>query len=116
MTACLTTTRLMGGPAAPFDQDSILDFQVLTSGDNAEFGHGSGGVVNVVSKSGTGRVARTSLRVPSQQHARFLRRPRTQHPFPYAVGSQRESGRAFIKDRVFAFPILEFSLDRNLVT
>lgn len=33
-----------GGPAAPFDQDSILEFQVLTSGYNAEFGHGSGGV------------------------------------------------------------------------
>ena len=42
-----------GGPAAPFDQDSILEFQVLTSGYSAEFGHGSGGVVNVVSKGGT---------------------------------------------------------------
>jgi outer membrane receptor protein involved in Fe transport len=42
-----------GGPAAPFDQDSILEFQVLTAGYNAEFGHGSGGVVNVVSKGGT---------------------------------------------------------------
>jgi outer membrane receptor protein involved in Fe transport len=42
-----------GGPAAPFDQDSILEFQVLTSGYGAEFGHGSGGVVNVVSKGGT---------------------------------------------------------------
>jgi len=42
-----------GGPAAPFSQDSILEFQVLTAGYNAEFGHGSGGVVNVVSKGGT---------------------------------------------------------------
>jgi outer membrane receptor protein involved in Fe transport len=42
-----------GGPAAPFDQDSILEFQVLTSGYNAEFGHGSGGVVNVLTKGGT---------------------------------------------------------------
>src|SRR5712664_3099182 len=42
-----------GAPAAPFDQDSILEFQVLTGGYKAEFGHGSGGVVNVVSKSGT---------------------------------------------------------------
>src|SRR5260370_34584306 len=41
-----------GWPAAPFDQDSILEFQVLTAGYKAEFGHGSGGVVNVVSKSG----------------------------------------------------------------
>jgi outer membrane receptor protein involved in Fe transport len=44
-----------GGAAAPFDQDSILEFQVLTAGYKAEFGHGSGGVVNVVTKSGTDR-------------------------------------------------------------
>ena len=44
-----------GGPAAPFNQASILEFQVLTAGYTAEFGHGSGGVVNVVSKSGTGQ-------------------------------------------------------------
>lgn len=42
-----------GGAAAPFDQDSILEFQVLTAGYKAEFGHGSGGVINVVTKSGT---------------------------------------------------------------
>lgn len=42
-----------GGAAAPFDQDSILEFQVVTAGYQAEFGHGSGGVVNVLTKSGT---------------------------------------------------------------
>jgi hypothetical protein len=42
-----------GGAAAQFNQDSILEFQVVTSGYEAEFGHGSGGVVNVLSKSGT---------------------------------------------------------------
>ena len=42
-----------GGAAAQFNQDSILEFQVITGSYEAEFGHGSGGVVNVVSKSGT---------------------------------------------------------------
>jgi hypothetical protein len=42
-----------GGAAAQFNQDSILEFQVVTSGYEAEFGHGSGGVVNVLSKGGT---------------------------------------------------------------
>jgi hypothetical protein len=42
-----------GGPAGQFDQDSILEFQVLTSGYKAEFGRGSGGIVNVATKSGT---------------------------------------------------------------
>lgn len=47
------SNEVNGGAAAQFNQDSIMEFQVLTSGYQAEFGHGSGGVVNVVSKSGT---------------------------------------------------------------
>src|SRR5882762_230402 len=47
------SNQMDGGPAAPFDPDSILEFQVLTAGYKAEFGHGSGGVVNVLSKSGS---------------------------------------------------------------
>jgi len=42
-----------GGPSAQFNQDSILEFQVITAGYKAEFGHASGGIVNVVTRSGT---------------------------------------------------------------
>lgn len=42
-----------GGAAAQFNQDTIQEFQVLTTGFKAEFGHGSGGVVNVITKSGS---------------------------------------------------------------
>ena len=42
-----------GGPSEEFNQDTILEFQVLTSGYKAEFGHGSGGIVNVLTKGGT---------------------------------------------------------------
>ncbi len=42
-----------GGPSAQFNQDSIMEFQVVTGGYKAEFGHASGGVVNVVSRGGT---------------------------------------------------------------
>jgi carboxypeptidase family protein/TonB-dependent receptor-like protein len=42
-----------GGPSAQFNQDSIMEFQVVTGGYKAEFGHSSGGVVNVVTRSGT---------------------------------------------------------------
>ncbi|HEY6945846.1 MAG TPA: TonB-dependent receptor [Candidatus Acidoferrum sp.] len=45
--------ELAGGPAAQFNQDTIAEFQVLTTGYNAEFGHASGGVVNVITKSGS---------------------------------------------------------------
>jgi len=45
--------NLNGGPAAQFNQDSIMEFQVVTGGYKAEFGHASGGVVNVVTRAGT---------------------------------------------------------------
>jgi hypothetical protein len=45
--------ELAGGPASQFNQDTIAEFQVLTTGYAAEFGHASGGVVNVITKSGS---------------------------------------------------------------
>jgi len=45
--------ELTGGPASQFNQDTIAEFQVLTTGYQAEFGHASGGVVNVITKSGS---------------------------------------------------------------
>jgi len=45
--------EVAGGPASQFNQDTIAEFQVLTTGYKAEFGHASGGIVNVITKSGT---------------------------------------------------------------
>jgi hypothetical protein len=45
--------ELNGGPAAQFNQDTIAEFQVITTGYKAEFGHASGGIVNVITKSGS---------------------------------------------------------------
>ncbi len=42
-----------GGPSAQFNQDSIMEFQVVTAGYKAEFGHASGGIINVVTRGGT---------------------------------------------------------------
>lgn len=44
--------ELGGGAASQFNQDTIAEFQVITTGYKAEFGHSSGGVVNVITKSG----------------------------------------------------------------
>src|SRR5262245_21501007 len=41
-----------GGPAQQFNQETIAEFQVLTTGYKAEFGQASGAVVNVITKSG----------------------------------------------------------------
>jgi hypothetical protein len=47
------TDQVSGGAASQFNEDSIMEFQVITAGYKAEFGHSSGGIINVVSKSGT---------------------------------------------------------------
>lgn len=44
--------ELAGGAASQFNQDTIAEFQVITTGYKAEFGHSSGGMINVISKSG----------------------------------------------------------------
>jgi len=40
-----------GGPAAQFNQETIAEFQVLTTGYRAEFGQASGAIVNVITKA-----------------------------------------------------------------
>jgi hypothetical protein len=45
--------HVVGAVRAVFSQESIREFQVLTNSYSAEFGKASGGVVNIVTKSGT---------------------------------------------------------------
>jgi hypothetical protein len=44
---------VVGAVRATFSQEAIREFQVLTNSYSAEFGKASGGVVNIVTKSGT---------------------------------------------------------------
>jgi hypothetical protein len=43
----------VGGVRATFSQEAVQEFQVLTQSYSAEFGKAAGGVVNIVTKSGT---------------------------------------------------------------
>ncbi len=43
----------LGAVRATFSQEAVREFQVLTNSYSAEFGKASGGVVNIVTKSGT---------------------------------------------------------------
>ncbi|MBI2834526.1 MAG: TonB-dependent receptor [Acidobacteria bacterium] len=45
--------EVAGGRPARYSQDSIREFQVLTNQFSAEFGRASGGVVNILTRSGT---------------------------------------------------------------
>ena len=46
-----------GGVRAVFSQDAVREFQVVVHSYSAEFGKAAGGVVNIVTRSGTNRVA-----------------------------------------------------------
>lgn len=45
--------RFYGTMADTFPQDWIQEFQVMTNGFSAEFGHASGAILNVITRSGT---------------------------------------------------------------
>ncbi len=96
-----------GGPAGQFDQDSILEFQVLTSGYKAEFGHGSGGIVNVLTKSGTNDWHGTA----SLFHRNYVLDtsdvPHADVPFLLRWDTSATLGGPLVKDRVFFFGAAE---------
>ncbi len=48
---------IIGAVRATFSQEAVREFQVLTNSYSAEFGKASGGVVNIVTKSGTNELA-----------------------------------------------------------
>ena len=58
---------LDGGAFQRFTQDSIQEFQVITTGYEAEFGKAQGGVVNVITRSGTNDLERLSLLLPARR-------------------------------------------------
>ncbi|PYQ12828.1 MAG: hypothetical protein DMF80_18025 [Acidobacteria bacterium] len=43
---------LNGGPSVRYTQDSVREFEVITTGYEAEFGRAQGGVANIVTRSG----------------------------------------------------------------
>src|SRR5207253_2082484 len=96
-----------GGAAAPFDQDSILEFQTLTAGYSAEFGHGSGGVVNVVSRSGTNQWHGLLSAFHRNNGLDSSDVKGKDTPFLLRWDTSANGGGPIIKDRVFAFGSLE---------
>lgn len=48
--------NVLGSVRATFSQEAVREFQVLTNSYSAEFGNATGGVLNIVTRSGTNRV------------------------------------------------------------
>lgn len=95
-----------GGPAAQFNQETIAEFQVLTTGYKAEFGQASGAIVNVITKSGGNEyhgVASLFHRNEAFDSSNSLNPAVTEAPglrrFDYSLAA----GGPIVKDRVFFF-------------
>src|SRR5580700_4365833 len=109
--------ELGGGAAAQFNQDTIAEFQVITTGYKAEFGHSSGGIVNVISKSGSNdphglasvyhrNNAFDSSDIPGQSAATSI--PGQSDP-PYLLRWDYDAaaGGAMVRDKAFWFASAE---------
>lgn len=95
-----------GGPASQFNQETISEFQVLTTGFKAEFGQASGAVVNVITKSGENAfhgVASFFHRNEALDASNSLDTTRTEPPhlrrFDYSIAG----GGPIWKDKIFFF-------------
>lgn len=97
------TDQVSGGAASQFNQESILEFQVIVAGYKAEFGHGSGGVINVVSKSGTnqwhggGSVFHRNYKLDSSNTTQ------DKPPFLLRWDPSLQLGGPILKDKMFFF-------------
>lgn len=95
-----------GGPAQQFNQETIAEFQVLTSGYKAEFGQASGAIVNVITKSGSNLfngVGSLFLRDDALDTSNSLDETRTE-PLPLGrYDSSVALGGRLVRDKVFFF-------------
>ena len=105
-----------GGPAQQFNQETIAEFQVLSTGYKAEFGQASGAIVNVITKSG-GNVYRgvgsLFLRDDALDSSNSLDETRTD-PLPLRRNDYSVAGGGPIaKDKFFFFGSAEHITERR---
>src|SRR5262245_40169568 len=95
--------ELNGGPAAQFNQDTIAELQVITTGYKAEFGHSSGGVVNVITKSGGNDVHGVASVYHRNNVFDSSNIPGKDVPYLLRWDYDLAGGGAFVKDKAFWF-------------
>lgn len=99
--------ELNGGAAAQFNQDTIAEFQVITTGYKAEFGHASGGVVNVITKSGSNDTHGVASVFHRNSVLDSSDIPNTSTPFLLRWDYDLAAGGPIVKDKVFWFGSVE---------
>ena len=95
--------ELNGGPAAQFNQDTIAEFQVITTGYKAEFGHSSGGVVNVITKSGGNDIHGLASAYHRNNVFDSSNIPGTDAPYLLRWDYDLAAGGAMVRDKAFWF-------------
>ena len=109
-----TTDPSTGASATRFNFDAIEEASVLTGGLDAEFGYGTGGVLNVVTKSGGNRFSGTfDARYRDQ---RFNESGEHYDPDLNVSSSRILSatlGGPILRDRLWFFAALENGLEEN---
>jgi hypothetical protein len=79
----------------PYAMDAIDQFQVITSGGQAELGRALAGYINIVTKSGTNRLdcrdARVRPQLPLQRAKRSVRPNAAAEPAPVRCGRGRSN-------------------------
>ncbi len=113
--------------APTIPQESIKEFQVVAAGYSAEFGRSSGGIINVVTKSGTNQLRGTAFYLlrPEQlsvNHKFVKAIERENNQKVVAAPTQQQFGGSvggpFIKNKLFYFASYEqqrFRADRNVI-
>lgn len=99
-----------GGPAAQFNQETIAEFQVLTTGYKAEFGQASGAIVNVITKSGGNEFHGAGsffLRNEAFDSSNSLDPTKTDPPYLRRFDYSAALGGPIIKNKVFFFASAE---------
>lgn len=102
-----------GGASSQFNQDTIAEFQVMTAGYKAEFGRGSGGAVNVITKGGT-NIWNSSLSIFYRNNIFDASNiPETEAPFLRRSDFAISAGGPILKDRFFFFGSAERFAERR---
>ena len=92
-----------GGPAAQFTQETIAEFQVITTGYKAEFGMATGAIVNVITKSGGNDFHGIASVFHRNNGLDSSDLPGTSAPFLHRWDYSLGLGGPIVKDRVFFY-------------
>jgi outer membrane receptor protein involved in Fe transport len=94
---------LNGGAATQFNQETIAEFQVITAGYKAEFGNASGGVVNVITRSGGNGTHGTASLFHRNNAFDSSDVPGLDAPFLHRWDYSLAMGGPVVKDKIFWF-------------